>query len=214
MFRRLARILRPHQESTMPLSAPESESRPDVVRAGALAELRRHHPGDRESFMHWYQDPDIAELLRHDLQPLTVTQARGYFDSIVLPASSAGTAWAIHDRVSGNLIGTTAITEIDHHHGTCLFRIVIGEKHAWGHGFGTDATRLVVAEAFESLKMRTVRLEVFDHNPRARKAYEKVGFVETGRSIEWTRDRRLDVIAMELHRDDWVNGRNAPSAAN
>lgn len=191
--------------------ANSSARRPDdaVVRTGQLAQLRRHQPADRESFIRWYQDPDIAELLRHDLHPLTEGQARGYFDSVVLPASSAGTAWAIHDRVSGNLIGTSAVTRIDHRESSCLFRIVIGEKLAWGHGFGTDATRLVVEEVFETLCLDTVKLEVFLHNPRARRAYERVGFVETGRTVEWAGHQRLDVIAMELRRSNWQQDRAA-----
>ena len=132
-------------------------------------------------------------------------QARGYFDSIVLPASARGTAWAIHDRVSGNLLGSTAVTDINEAEGTCLFRIVIGEKQAWGHGFGTDATRLVVAEAFETLHLRAVRLEVFAHNMRARRAYARVGFRETGQHVEWVprRRRQLHVISMEVDRDRW-----------
>jgi RimJ/RimL family protein N-acetyltransferase len=175
----------------------------NIVRTGDLAELRRHQPVDVDDFMRWYMDSDIATLLRHDLRPLTATQARGYFMSIVLPASAAGTAWAIHDRGSGNLIGTTAITQIDFDKSSCLFRIVIGEKQAWGHGFGTDATHLVAAEVFETLGLERLKLEVFDHNPRARRSYDKVGFVETGRTVEWAGRQRLDVIAMELTRSRW-----------
>jgi len=207
---------RTSQESFMTLHPPSSDtpetSPAGLVRRGRLAELRQHQPADREDFMRWYQDPDIAELLRHDLEPLTSAQARGYFDSIVLPSSARGTAWAIHDRVSGNLIGSTAVTEIDQAAGTCLFRIVIGEKQAWGHGFGTDATRLVVAEAFETLNLRVVKLEVFEHNLRARRAYERVGFRETGRQFEWVprRRRRLNVIAMQLDRATWRDGDTAP----
>jgi RimJ/RimL family protein N-acetyltransferase len=180
-------------ESTRPVA------KSTLVRRGELA--------DREHFIRWYQDSDIAELLRHDLKPLTTIQARGYFDSVVMPASSAGTAWAIHDRVSGNLIGTTAVTQVDFQQGTCLFRIVIGEKQAWGHGFGTDATRLVAAEVFETLGLDTIHLEVFEHNPRAHHVYERIGFVETGRSVEWAWHRRLDVIAMELTRATWESAR-------
>lgn len=208
MIRRIvSHVLRTDQDRTMANSTTPPDA--EVVRRGELAELRRHQPADREHFMRWYQDPDIAELLRHDLRPLTPGQARGYFDSIVLPASSSGTAWAIHDRVSGNLLGTTAVTQINHTEGSCLFRIVIGEKIAWGHGFGTDATRLVVEEAFETLGLTTIKLEVFEHNPRARRAYERVGFVETGRSVEWTRNHRLDVIAMELRRTTWEQSRDS-----
>jgi RimJ/RimL family protein N-acetyltransferase len=180
---------------------------PPVVRTGELVELRRHLPGDVDDFMRWYMDEEIATLLRHDLRPLTATQARGYFLSIVLPASAAGTAWAIHDRASGRLIGTTAVTQVDFQRSSCLFRIVIGEKSAWGRGYGTEATQLVVAEVFESLGLQKVKLEVFLHNVRAQRSYEKVGFVETGRTVEWAGRQRLDVIAMELDRARWESVR-------
>ena len=174
-----------------------------VVRTGKLVRLQRHVASDEADFVRWYTDPDIAYVLRHDLRPLSPYQAQGYFSTIVLPNSAHGTAWAIHEIASGNLLGTTAITEIDESKGECLFRIVIGEKQAWGHGFGTDATRLVVAEAFERFKLKAVNLEVFDHNPRAVRSYEKVGFVEQKRTVEWARDTRLDVIAMRLELSDW-----------
>ncbi len=182
---------------------PDSPSPGPVVRIGALVQLHKHVASDEAAFIRWYSDPEIAHVLRHDLRPLTHYQAQGYFSTIVLPNSANGTAWAIHERASGNLIGTTAITEVDEEKGECLFRIVIGEKPAWGHGFGTDATRLVVAEAFERFRLNAVNLEVFEHNPRAKRSYEKVGFVETGRTVEWARDVRLDVIAMRLERDRW-----------
>lgn len=174
-----------------------------IVRVGVLADLRRHRGRDVIDFMQWYQDEDIAQLLRHDLRPLSAGQARNYFESIVLPASARGTAWAITDHESTNLLGTTAVTEINEKNGSCLFRIVIGEKQAWGHGFGTDATRLVAAEVFETLGLQVMNLEVFLHNPRAIRAYERVGFRETGRSVEWTRNQRLDVIAMQLRKEEW-----------
>ncbi len=176
---------------------------PTLVRAGAKVSLRKHAPADEEAFVRWYTDPEIARVLRHDLQPLTPFQAQGYFNSIILPNSANGTAWAIYENEGNTLLGTTAITEVDEHGGECLFRIVIGEKTNWSRGFGTDATRLVVAEAFERFKLSAVNLEVFEHNGRARTSYEKVGFQETGRTIEWARSTRLDVIAMKLTRSRW-----------
>ncbi len=175
----------------------------NLVRVGDKVSLQKHVTTDEAAFVQWYSDAEIAYVLRHDLRPLTPYQARGYFTSIVLPNSARGTAWAIHENESGSLIGTTAVTPIKGKDGQCLFRIVIGEKSAWGHGFGTDATRLVVAEVFERLKLHTVNLEVFAHNERALRSYLRVGFEETGRTVEWARDTRLDVIAMKLTRDSW-----------
>lgn len=175
----------------------------EIVRIGEKVRLQKHIAEDESAFVNWYTDPEIAYVLRHDLRPLTEYQARGYFSSIVLPSSAHGTAWAIHENGTGTLVGTTAITEIDNPSGTCLFRIVIGEKAAWGQGYGTDATRLVVAEAFERFNLHTVNLEVFAHNERAQRSYLRVGFRETGRSVEWAQNQRLDVIAMKLTRESW-----------
>lgn len=175
----------------------------NIVRAGNKVRLQTHVAADEAAFTRWYTDPEIAYVLRHDLRPLTTYQAQGYFSSIVLPNSAHGTTWAIHENLTGGLLGTSAITEVDETAGECLFRIVIGEKLAWGKGYGTDATRLVVAEAFERFNLHTVNLEVFAHNERAQRSYLRVGFQEVGRSEEWARSKRLDVIAMKLTRDAW-----------
>lgn len=177
-----------------------------LVRSGIGVDLRRHIPDNRDDFVRWYQDPEIAVLLRHDLRPLTSIQARGYFDSIVLPASARNTCWAIHEHDSDLLIGSTAVTDIDTNARSSKFRIVIGEKSAWSKGYGSEATRIVADEAFTKLDLRRIRLEVFTHNQRAFRAYQRVGFVETGRHSEWVpRVRReLHVIEMELLAEHFV----------
>lgn len=182
---------------------PSDEKHSLIVRAGEKAQLQKHVVADEAAFVRWYTDAEIAYVLRHDLRPLTPYQAQGYFTSIVLPNSAHGTAWAIHNAGTGLLVGTTAITEVDEAKGACLFRIVIGEKECWGQGLGTDATRLVVAEAFDRFQLHTVNLEVFAHNERAQRSYERVGFVEVSRTEEWAHNTRLDVIGMKLTRDMW-----------
>lgn len=171
-----------------------------VIRRGTLTELREHTEANRDPFIRWYRDHEIAQLLRHDLEPLSQREANAYFSSIIMPLSQRGQCWAIHRRESGALIGTAAITDLNDQRQTCLFRIVIGEKDAWGHGFGTEATRLVAQEVFETLPVTTVRLEVFAHNPRARRAYERVGFRQHDRYEERVRGKAtvLDILAMEL----------------
>ena len=179
-----------------------------LVRKGEQVALRQHVPQNREAFQRWYADPEIANLLRHDLEPLTDWQSRGYFDSFILPSSARGTCFAIHARKGKRLLGTTAITDRSRTGDTnsALFRIVIGEKDAWGHGYGTEATRLVMDEAFDTLGLDEVRLEVFSHNARAIAAYERVGFEVTGEHVEWVsrRQAELRVIEMRLTREAFL----------
>jgi RimJ/RimL family protein N-acetyltransferase len=180
-----------------------SEAQPGIgalVRAGTRVDLRRHVPANRDDFVRWYRDPEIAVLLRHDLRPLTETQARGYFESIVMPASARNTCWAIHEHGTDRFIGSTAVTDIDQRAASSKFRIVIGEKEDWSRGFGSEATLLVAHEAFTNLGLRTIRLEVFTHNQRAFRAYQRVGFLETGRHTETVPrlGQPLHVIEMQL----------------
>ena len=179
-----------------------------LVREGNLVRLRQHVPANKGAFQRWYADPEIANLLRHDLEPLSPKQSASYFDSLILPLSQRGLCYAIHEASTDRLIGTTALTDLSRRttgRRSALFRIVIGETDVWDRGYGTEATRLVIAEAFETHDLTEVRLEVFRHNPRAIKAYQRVGFVVTGEHVEWVgrSQRELQVIEMRLRRDDW-----------
>jgi RimJ/RimL family protein N-acetyltransferase len=181
---------------------PDEEDWGTLVRKGRLVTLRAHVASNREAFQRWYGDPEIAELLRHDLEPLTLAQSRSYFDSFILPASARGVCFAIHERKSKQLIGTTALTDRTRIKGqdgeSALFRIVIGEKETWGKGYGTEATRLVARHAFETLGLSEIRLEVFAYNQRAIAAYMRVGFEVTGEHVEWVARRRTELRVMEM----------------
>jgi RimJ/RimL family protein N-acetyltransferase len=188
----------------------------ELVREGERVRLRRHVPANRADFQRWYADPEIAYLLRHDLTPLSERQSRGYFDTIILPMSLQGYCFAIHTADSDTLIGTTALTDAGPDFPqSALFRIVIGEKWAWDQGYGTEATRLVVAEAFETMGLDEVQLEVFRHNPRAISAYRKVGFHRTGAHTEFVppEGTPLHVVEMSIRKStEMDDGQNGPES--
>jgi RimJ/RimL family protein N-acetyltransferase len=204
-LRRRIEFWAPHLESNL---NDEDRERGVLVRNGRLVSLRTHVPANREAFQRWYADREIAELLRHDLEPLTPTQSRGYFETFILPSSARGTCFAIHERKSKRLIGTTALTDrMRNRDGvSALFRIVIGEKDVWGQGYGTEATQLMAQEAFSNMGLSEIRLEVFNHNVRAIAAYSRVGFQVSGEHVEWVahRNTELRVIEMRLPRDAFL----------
>jgi RimJ/RimL family protein N-acetyltransferase len=183
----------------------EDRERGTLVRKGRLVTLRTHVAANRDAFQRWYADEEIAGLLRHDLEPLSWAQSKVYFDTFILPASARGICFAIHERKTKRLIGTTALTDrLRGRDGdSALFRIVIGEKDLWGNGYGTEATRLVAEEAFSTMGLGEVRLEVFRHNERAIGAYRRVGFEVSGEHVEWVSRRRteLHVVEMRLTRE-------------
>ena len=196
-------------------SQPDQKREPSeagaVVREGELVRLRRHVPGNRAAFQRWYADHDIARLLRHDLKPLTAIQSLVYFDTSILPSSARGLTCAIHDSETDELIGTAGLTDLTSGAElSCFFRIVIGESHFWGRGYGAEATRLMMREAFERHRRDVVHLEVFAYNERAIRTYERVGFTRTGEHIEYPSHEtaELHVLEMALRRDQFLGGSN------
>jgi len=83
--------------------------------------------------------------------------------------------------------------------------IALGERADWGQGYGSDAMRVLLRFAFAELNLHRVSLSVFGYNPRARRSYEKVGFVVEGAMRERLRrdGQRWDMVMMGILREDW-----------
>ena len=58
--------------------------------------------------------------------------------------------------------------------------IIIGEKDAWGQGYGTEAGRLVLDHAFKKLRFHRVSIGVVAFNRRAVRFWEGLGFKKEG----------------------------------
>lgn len=83
--------------------------------------------------------------------------------------------------------------------------IGIGERELWGKGYGSDALNLLLRFAFRELNLHRVNLGVFGYNPRAIRAYEKLGFVHEGRQRSAMRrgGQRWDEVFMGILRTEW-----------
>src|SRR5690348_10010385 len=187
---------------------------PDAL-AGERVVLRRHVPDNLVAFQRWYSDPEVVRLTRYQDGPMRRDEIDRFFAARALGTDSL--AMAIHVRETNRLIGTCALSQLDSDNGSALFHITIGEKDAWGHGYGTEATRLMIDHAFRGLGLHRVALTVFAFNDRAIRSYQSVGFVLEGRAREaiWREGRWWDEIAMSILDSEWatLNGRDVPPDA-
>jgi RimJ/RimL family protein N-acetyltransferase len=181
---------------------------PEVL-TGSLVTLRRHVPQNVDAFRRWYADPEIARLARYQQSPMRPEEIERFFASRVV--GSDALAMAVHERSTDRLIGTCAFSQLDGDNGSALYHITIGESDAWGRGYGTEATRLMIDHAFGSLGLHRVALFVFEFNERAIRAYRRVGFVVEGRSREsvWRDGSWWDELAMSILESDWRRARDA-----
>ncbi|HEY7936480.1 MAG TPA: GNAT family protein [Candidatus Limnocylindrales bacterium] len=165
--------------------------------------LKRHVSGNLAAFMRWYADPEVSRLTRYQDGPMARPEIERFFQARVLGSDSL--AMAIHERASDRLLGTCAFSQLDGENGSALFHITIGEKDAWGRGFGTEATRLMLEHAFERLRLHRIGLSVFAFNERAIRSYRRAGFVVEGRAREAIRrdGRWWDEVEMSILDSDW-----------
>ncbi len=190
---------------------------------GTQVVLRRHTRDNLSDFLRWYQDPEVARLTRYQDGPMRPDEIERFFTMRAMGPDSL--AMGIHVRPSGRIIGSCAFSQLDADNGSVLFHITIGEHDAWGHGYGSEATALMVDHAFSSLGLHRVALSVFAFNERAIRAYERVGFVTEGRAREaiWRDGRWWDELHMSVLEPEWrsarwqaraiADGRAATSAA-
>lgn len=179
--------------------------------AGKLVLLRPVCVGDAPGLTEMVGDPEVGRL----------TGSRKPFDPRALEQWYA-TRGAQHDRLdlaiveraTGEYVGEVVLNEFDPDNRSCLFRIALVGSRAFGRGLGTEATRLILAHAFDTVGLHRVELEVFAFNPRARHVYEKVGFVHEGtrrQALHWD-GAWIDAHVMAVLADDWAEHHGHPTA--
>lgn len=97
-------------------------------------------------------------------------------------------------------VGSVYFRDIDREHRKAEYGIFIGKADALGIGIGTEAAELAVSYAFEKLLLHRIMLRVLAGNPRAKRSYEKAGFVEEGRFCDdvYLNGEFQDVIFMGM----------------
>ncbi|MGW7530186.1 GNAT family N-acetyltransferase [Streptomyces sp. NPDC054783] len=148
-------------------------------------------------------DPEVLRFTYEPSDELTLERVRSWY-------GSRGTApdrldLAVTDTGTGELLGEVVLYEYDPAAGSCTFRTLIGPRGR-GRGLGTGATRLIVGYGFEQLGLHRVQLEVYGHNARARRVYEKAGFVVEGvrREVQRRDGEWADEVNMSMRDREWA----------
>jgi RimJ/RimL family protein N-acetyltransferase len=121
---------------------------------------------------------------------------------------------AVVDRATGIFAGEVVLNDLDRDNESCNFRILLSGDANRGRGLGTEATRLILRHAFETVGLHRVDLEVYDFNPRARRVYEKVGFVFEGTrrdALHWDGEW-VDAHVMSILAPEWAQHHGHPVA--
>jgi RimJ/RimL family protein N-acetyltransferase len=164
--------------------------------------LRPLERRDAECLAPWINDPESRRLLRIT-SPMSIQREIDFIDRV---------AGSEHDLVLGialketdQLIGVTGFHEIDFRNRHCQFGITIGDKELQGKGHGTEATRLMLGHAFQTMNLNRVHLLVYEYNERAIRVYARLGFKQEGvlRQDNFREGRYWETYVMGLLREEW-----------
>ena len=168
--------------------------------------LRAVEREDIPRFVEWLNDPEVTAGLTMHL-PMAFSDETRWFEGLsnrsveerplAIDVKTPDGGW----KHIGN-VGPEGIEWLNR---CASFGIFVGEKSLWNQGYGTEATRLMLKHGFETLNLNRIFLYVCETNPRAIRAYEKVGFVKEGllRDAVYRNGCYINVLLMSILRSEW-----------
>ena len=168
--------------------------------------LRAAEREDVKKFCIWVNDPDVTRYLSLYLQ-MSAVDEENWFERMTKRDQSEKTlVIEARDGDSWKMIGNCGVFDIDPVNRSGELGIMLGEKDEWNKGYGTEAMLLLVRHCFETLNLNRAYLRVYAENLRAKRSYEKAGFVEEGRLREgvYKHGKYDDVIVMSILHSEWM----------
>jgi len=168
--------------------------------------LRYIKVSDTADIIKWRNSLDVKRNL-YTQDELTEEQHIGWFKNVVeIGACSQFIIEHMENNGGWRSAGTVYIKNIDRQNRKGEFGIFIGEQKFRGKGLASQATKLILAHAFEELQLNRVYLTVFHDNIPAIKAYESAGFEREGLlKQDFLRyDGFCDILYMGITLDKWL----------
>ncbi len=175
----------------------------NVTAVGSRIYLRPLTREDAAAVVPWVNDSEVTRTLAIGSAAVDRQTEEVFIEK--MNASGHDALFGIVVQRTDQLVGSAGLHQIDFRHRRASFGIMIGEKRAWGKGYGTEATALVVDYAFRQLHLNRVQLHVYEYNPRGIRVYEKVGFQREGvlRQEHFYDGRSWDTLVMAMLRENW-----------
>ena len=172
--------------------------------AGNLVALRCPVREDFGTLMQaWMHDKEVTRYLVRGLYPVSLAGLQAEFDKMA--AATDEMVFMVEPIGSGRVVGICGLHQINLIARHAEFRILLGEKEAWGRGVGGESLCLLMAYAFRFLGLNKVWLGVNKENTRAHRSYLRAGFREEGtlRNEVWRDGRYYDVVRMSMLKSEF-----------
>jgi RimJ/RimL family protein N-acetyltransferase len=157
-----------------------------------LRPLERRH---LDQTLEWANDPELMRLLNR-ANTVSRDEHEQWFAAI---QNREDCRYFAIETADGSHIGNVWLWNIEPRNRRAELRIMMDLNHA-GKGAGTESITRLCDYAFERLNLHKVYAYVLAINPRARRSFEKAGFVLEGtlREDRWTGEAFTDVYLLGI----------------
>ena len=150
----------------------------------------------------WSNDPEIRKLTG-EVASISQADADRFLERIY--NDNTRKWFVIVIKENDRVIGEAGLLRMFHAWRTTDISIIIGEKDAWGKGYGTEAILLLIDYVFRRLNFHRVAIGVVSFNEKAIHFWEKVGFKKEGiqRDGYYYNHKYHDFVMMSILEDEF-----------
>ena len=153
----------------------------------------------------WINDPDVQPFWGGSDHHGSLDEYVSHWEPHYFNGSQPDRGRCFTIETDDRPIGMIVYNRVDTSSRSTEIDIVIGEPGYRDRGYGTDALRAFISFLFETVGLHRVWLATYDYNARARRAYEKLGFVKEGvmRQSDCVDGRWLDSVIYGILEDEF-----------
>ncbi|MDN3579048.1 GNAT family protein [Chitinimonas viridis] len=172
---------------------------------GSRLDLRALCDADADGpYPGWLNDPLVCAGNSHGVWPYSREMAREFIARSRQTRDVLTLAMVVRD--DGRHIGNISLQALQAANRSAEFAVLLGDRTAWGLGYGLEAARLIVAHGFDNLNLHRIHCGTFADNQAMLALARKLGMQQEGlrRQAVYKRGAWLDVVEFGLLRDEFV----------
>ena len=150
----------------------------------------------------WSNDAELRKLIG-EVSSMSDAETKKWYEDLL--ADKDRMWFAIVLKKGDRVIGEAGLLRMFRPWRNTDMTIIIGEKDAWGKGYGTETGRLLLDYAFKQLGFHRISVGVVGFNKRALRFWESLGFKKEGveRDEYYYDNEYSDGIMMSILEDEF-----------
>lgn len=150
-----------------------------------------------ESYIEWINNEEITQFMECRFTKHSADDIKNYVKGIY--SSENDYIFGIYIKENKEYIGNIKIGNINSRHRFGDVGIMIGNKNAWGKGFGSEAIKLISDFAKKDLNLNKLIAGIYDNNAGCYRAFLNAGFTDAARykKHRYYKGKYVDQIVVE-----------------